>query len=317
MPQLSTSRVRPWLIALAAVAIAGSIYLPHVRGSPIGGQNDFDQTWLAARLLLAGQDPYAVIRPGGPQGTDYPYFYPLTAAVLALPFALVPLDAARWVFVTLGAGLLGYAIGRHRPWLWPMLLGLPFLTAILSSQWSPWLTSAMLVPSLGFLAAAKPSAGLVLLARASSRRQVMLLGAGVLGVVAMSLAADPSWPLKWRDALAGAPHFRPLVVRPGGFLLLLGLLRWRDPDARMLVALAVIPQTGLMYEALPAVLVARNRLEAVALALLTQVAWFAGQFVLAPRTGFAAVSWINGTVVVWACLLPALALVLLRKRSES
>jgi hypothetical protein len=85
----------------------------------------------------------------------------------------------------------------------------------------------------------------------------------------------------------------------------------------MLLALAVIPQTGLMYEALPAILVARTRLEAVVLALMTHVAWFAGQYVRAPGTGFMAVSWVNGTLVLWGCLLPALVLVLLRRRGES
>ena len=313
----TAARFSPWLIALAAAAIANSIFLPHAHGSPIGGQNDFDQSWLAARLLLEGQDPYGVIRPGGPQGTDYPFYYPLTAAVVTLPLALVPLEAARWMFVTLAAGVLGYAIGRHRPWLWPMLLGLPFLTAVLSSQWSPWLTAAMLVPGLGFLAVAKPNVGLAVLARASSRRELLLLVGGGLAVVALSLAADYVWPLKWRDAVAGAPQFRPLIVRPGGLVLLLGLLRWRDPDARMLLALAVAPQTGLLYEALPVILVARTRLEAAALALMTHLIWFSGQYVPAPGTGFTAGTWVSGTLVLWGCLVPALVLVLLRRKPRA
>jgi hypothetical protein len=193
-----------------------------------------------------------------------------------------------------------------------MLFGMPFITAMLSAQWSPWLTAAMLLPWLGFLAAAKPNAGLAVLARTSSRRELLLVGGGGLLMLALSLAADPGWPLKWRDALAGAPHFAPLVLRPGGFLLLLGLVRWRDPDARMLLALGLVPQTGLMYEALPAALVARTRLEAVALALLTHATWFVGRYAPVPDPGFRAVSWVNGTYVVWGYLMPALALVLLR-----
>lgn len=44
----------------------------------------------------------------------------------------------------------------------------------------------------------------------------------------------PHWPVDWLDALRGAPHYAPPVQRPGGFLLLLAFLRWRQPEARML-----------------------------------------------------------------------------------
>lgn len=297
--------------ALAGVLLATFIWGTQIRSTPIGDSNDFDQVWFAARTLLNGGDPYALIQPGGPQGTPYPFYYPLTAAVLGLPLGAIPLELARWAFVALGAGVLGYAVGRHRPWLWPIGLSVPLVIAIRSSQWSPLLAAAMFLPSLGFLAAAKPNVGLVILARVTDRRPAILLVAGGLGIIALSLAADHEWPLKWRDALAGAPHFQPILFRPGGFLMLLGLWRWRDPEARMLVALACVPQTGLFYETLPALTVAKTRLEAAILAVLTHLAWNAGAFV-PPITEFAAQTWWAGLLSLWFILLPALGMVLYR-----
>ena len=56
-----------------------------------------DQIWFAARALFAGQDPYVVIGPGRVFSFPWPFYYPLTAAVLGLPLALLPLTLARTV----------------------------------------------------------------------------------------------------------------------------------------------------------------------------------------------------------------------------
>jgi hypothetical protein len=55
----------------------------------------------------------------------------------------------------------------------------------------------------------------------------------------------------WLDALAGATLSVPPITRPGDFLLLLGLLRWRTLEGRLFAALALVPQTTVIYEALP------------------------------------------------------------------
>jgi hypothetical protein len=306
---------RPALTALAGAALATFVWHSWVQGSALGSlSNDFDQLWFGARVLLAGGDPYAVVRPGGPQGTDFPLYYPLTAVLAAIPLAPLSLDAARWAFITLGAGLLGYVVGRHRPYLWPLFLGMPFLIAAESGQWSTYLTAAILVPALRITAVAKPNIGVAMLARLDpgEARDVLLKG-GILVAVLLSLLVDVAWPSKWLHALGESDHFSPLVFRPGGFLLLLGLLRWRDPDARMLLALGLVPQTGLLYDALPAIVVARTRGEALGLAVLSHAAWYGGAFVN-PET-FADRSWSVGTLSLWGVLLPALGLVLWRWRT--
>jgi hypothetical protein len=103
--------------AIAAAALAAFVWHSWVQGSALGGNNDFDQLWYAARALLRGQNPYAVIQPG--TAFAWPLFYPLTAVLSVVPLAWLDVDLGRLAFVALGAGLLGYAIGRHRPHLWP------------------------------------------------------------------------------------------------------------------------------------------------------------------------------------------------------
>ncbi len=101
-------------------------------------------------------------------------------------------------------------------------------------------------------------------------------------------------------------------MRPFGFLMALGLWRWRDPEARMLVALSLVPQTGLLYETLPALTVARSAKECGVLVVISWVIWHSGSLWPA-ASNFAENSWVSGMQSL--CLLvPALTLVLWRTR---
>ncbi len=305
----SSERRRGFAFAVLGAGLASFILVTLNQSLPRGGL-DFDQVWWAARCILEGSDPYEVIRP---PNFYFSLYYPLTSALLALPLAPFDFREARLLFVALSGGLYGYAIGRHRPWLWPTFLGLPFILFATGGQWSALLSAALLLPWLGFVAVAKPNLGLAVLAGMRSRRAAMLLVGGSLLVLVVSLIVDPGWPLAWLEALRRSTHFRPLILRPGGVLMLLALWRWRDPDARLLLALAVVPTTGLPYDLLPAGLVARNRLQAGLLSLLTQIAW-----IVAPgypaREPYAEWSWQAGIATLWGSLLPPLALVLWRAR---
>lgn len=295
------------VFAALGAAFAASLLIALNQSRPLGAI-DFDQVWWAARSVLIGADPYEVVRP---PRHYFPLYYPLTTAIAALPIALPDYRAARLLFVALSGAAFGYAIGRHRPWLWPSFLSMPFILFASGGQWSALLGAALLLPWLGPLAAAKPSLGLALLAGARSRSAATVLVAGCLVFVVASLVLDPQWPGKWIGALQQSTHFRPLILRPGGVLLLLALLRWRDPDARLLLALAAIPTTGVPYDMLPAALVARTRKQSALLALLTQLAW-----VVAPAfpttEPYAEWSWRVGLVTLWSGLIPPLVLVLWR-----
>ena len=107
------------------------------------------------------------------------------------------------------------------------------------------------------------------------------------------------------------PFRLPAVGRPGGFALVLGLLRWRRPEARLLVALSLVPQTLFIYDALPLFFIPRRASEAIALVVLSHFG-----FLMAlnqPNVGSVdAQIMVVGNWVVWCLFLPALLMVLLR-----
>jgi hypothetical protein len=271
---------------------------------------DVDQDWWMARQLLAGHDPYEVDRVQRVFATLV--YYPLTAAVVVMPLAVLPLEWMRVVFVTGSAVLFGYAVAITRPHLWPALLGTPFLISLVSAQWAPLLVSAMLFPAAGWLAAVKPNLGVVMLAGARTRRDALILVGGGLIVFVISLAILPQWPAGWLGALEHSTHFKPLIARRGGWLVLLAALRWREPEARVLLALALVPVSGLVYDLLPVYLVCRTSRQAGLLSIITYIPWFS----ISHAHGLAQQMWIEGERQLWFVMLPALAILLWRSIPE-
>jgi hypothetical protein len=288
-------------------------HLVAFRHAPLGDV-DFDQVWQAALALRAGEDPYTLIGPGLAYPFGWPLYYPGTAAVLALPFSQLPIGLARLAFVAGAGGVFGYAIGKYRAYLWPVFLSAPFLFGARNAQWAPLLTAAMLIPALGWLAAAKPNLGVVVLLASKTRRQAWIVVAGGAVLCAVALALDPNWPRAWLHVVESADHFKPLLSRPGGWLMLLALLRWRSPDARLLLGLACVPVGGMFYDALPAFLVTRTRREALVLAVLSLVASIGVGFD-PTAADWSEGSWRTGQLVLWGILLPAMALLMLRKEA--
>lgn len=82
-----------------------------------GYAGDFTWAWRAARLWLAGRDPYLDpgLHPIFPYPFDAPLLYPMPAVVIALPFALLPAWMAGTAFFALSAGTLAYVIARTEP----------------------------------------------------------------------------------------------------------------------------------------------------------------------------------------------------------
>jgi hypothetical protein len=72
------------------------------------------------------------------------------------------------------------------------------------------------------------------------------------------------------------------VTALGGPLLLLAALRWRRWDARLLLAMAIVPQTPAIYTVLPIGLLSLTRMQALLFCLSTHLA-FAAQFWFVPR----------------------------------
>jgi hypothetical protein len=256
----------------------------------------------ATAALLRGDDPYRWIATHRPQ----PLYYPLPALLILAPLGWLPQAVFHVVWSAIGGALLGLAASR-RPGLAPVLLSAAFMSAAVEGQWSPVLTAGVVLPGLAALWIAKPSLALPLGVGwpfAIREHRPAIIGSILL--LALSLAILPSWPAAWLEAVSGSTHHAP-VMRPGGFLLLLAWLRWRQPEARLLGTLALIPHTVGLYEVVPLFLCCRSKWEGYALAGLTYLAAF-----LAPhRPGMSLTVGAEGwPVMLLLVYLPALALTL-------
>jgi hypothetical protein len=289
--------------AAAALGLVGGIFVLLSASSPHPPHTDWSQIYAGARVFLAGGDPYTTVR-----HDQYPSFYPATAYLLAAPLAWLPFLWAAALWAGLGTWACSTALFRRGPWALLALGSAPFLNALLLGQWSPILVGATAVPWLVGAWAAKPTIGAALFAAYPSR---LALGLGAI-LVALSLALQPDWPAHWLAAFGNAAHLRTPITRPGGVLLLLGLLRWRQPEGRLIAALAVVPQTSMAYELLPLFLIPRTGREMGLLVILSQLAFV----VAVSLPGIDPANDLAGTLTrqwpVWlaGCYLPALAFVL-------
>lgn len=302
--------VRRVILATAVALAAGALSHAYRVANPSNLPSDFAQAWAAARGWRSGADPYQVVGPGRSFEWQFPLLYPLPAVIVALPFSMLPLIWADACFVAVGSWLFVWALTRERlsnPSL--LVLGsLAFLFVIQTAQWSPLITAAALLPAVAPLWICKPTIGAALLV-AYPRWKSLVFGV-VFALV--SVLVRPSWPREWLDALAAAPHIAPLIQQTAfGPLVLLALIRWRRPDARLLVALACVPQTPLLYEAIPLFLIARTYAEAAVLAVLTFVAWAWWQS-SGPFASYAAAMAVSGRLMVWCLYLPCTIAVLRR-----
>ena len=143
-------------------------------------------------------------------------------------------------------------------------------------------------------------------------------------LLAASLLVMPSWPVRWLAAAHGGVHPMPVLqLAGGGPLLLLAWLRWRDPDARLLGALSLVPQTIAPHECFVLFLLCRKWWEGVILTLLIGVAYTVAMSLKAGHAGpsfttggqeyIAQQMAANGPVFTALVYLPCLAAVLLRR----
>jgi hypothetical protein len=290
---------RRYLLPLAGGAWAAAIAMLSLRVQ-LTSVPDFVIFWTAGRALVHGADPYQAV---AALDRGYPFFYPMPAAMAMVPFGLFSWPTALILFMALSGGLLGLAALRHGRGLGPALLSAGFLNAVVEGQWTPLLVSAAVLPWVSPLLVTKPSIGLALWTWRPSRVAV----AGGAALLALSIAIQPSWPGTWLAALRATNHVAP-VLRPGGFILLLALLRWRTPEGRLLAALACVPHTSSLFETLPLFLIPRTRLQGYALACLSFAALATKQYTLSGATLEAKIAsgWPALFVFLW---LPALVLV--------
>jgi hypothetical protein len=299
-------------LAIAASMLSGFRAFLWVTGD--AKSRDFDQVWFAARSLFAGQNPYREIGPGLQFDWPAPLYYPLTAAIAVTPLSVFERHLAAIIFAAIASGAFVWAATR---WSLAPAVVITSASAALAAetvQWSPLLGAAYGIPWLGALLIAKPTIGFAVFAARPTRAALI----GVVALFAISLALMPSWPWEWIAALhhtslgmkGGTPYFAP-VGSAGGALSVLALLRWRRPEARLVLALACVPQTPLLYETVPLFLVPATLKEGGVLWLGSWVAalWLSR---LGPYDNDAARFAVSATAIGWCLYFPCVLMILRR-----
>jgi uncharacterized membrane protein YjjB (DUF3815 family) len=185
-----------------------------------------------------------------------------------------------------------------------------FMIAAGAAQWSPILTASMGMPPLAFIYAAKPTVGFALFLNSTRRAQAYAIIGGCI-FVTVSLAMAPHWPVDWLTSLHTAIQVAPPILRFGGIAVLAVALRWRRPEARLILALACVPQTGSWYEVLPLFLVPATRREMMILASVSSLGWILQDFVMTARNEAEFNAQVGSLMVAFA-YLPAVLMVLRR-----
>lgn len=315
MQQRLTTPLPIWAATLIAVAVGlwSGWTAAHI-GQP-GYMSDMDQVWFAARAMLEGRDPYALIGPGREFAWDWRFYYPLSAPAVLLPLAWFPVEVARVVIGAGGGAGLAYVLARRQPVALLLFASKSYALNIAFVQWSVLLTLALFVPAVGIIFAVKPTHGGAIAAGYHRWRDVRTAGLAATVPVALAFAFDPGWVPRWLAVLETADHFRPFITFPGGFLLLLAALKWRRWDARLLLALSIVPQTVVQYGALPLLLIPRAWWSQVLLVGCTYLPAF-----LLAREPFASQGVTTetvGLVTLLTVYAPALVMVLTRPNANS
>jgi hypothetical protein len=122
-------------------------------------QQNFTWPWRRPASAAGGKSVF-----GNQPSGEYPYqtyfYYPLPAALAALPFAGLPPYPAGALFFGLSSGLLAFAISKDGWRGMHIFLGAPYWVALAVAQWSPLMIAAALLPGMEALLLCKPNIGL-------------------------------------------------------------------------------------------------------------------------------------------------------------
>jgi hypothetical protein len=276
----------------------------------LGAVSDFVPVWYGAHSLLHGINPYTSFGPGRAFNYDWQLYYPAPAFVAALPFGFLTEPQAAMVFAALASGLLAFGVTRDnwdRSWIF---LSASFVTAARIAQWPPLVGAALFLPAVGAILVCKPHFGAAVLVSTPSMKTVKtaLVAGGIL--VILSFVVLPGWPKDWWSSVQTGTHLNAPITRPAGFLIALALLRWKQPEARLLLAIACLPQSSSWYETLLPLLVARTKREMQVMVFASGIGYLMQIVLLDQKLEIARTD--VGILIVVFIYLPALAVVLRR-----
>jgi hypothetical protein len=321
MPNLPSVRTR-FLVALAIGLASGAFtYLLQSRHPEILAY-DWTFHWRAGRAVWGRLNPYLVVVPTGPYPYSYYWFYPLPSVFLALPTAWLPAVWSSAITVAACGGILAFAVTRENYARLPLFLSSQFMMGAAAGS-SPMMlvTAACAWPAMQWAISVKPNLGLA----AFISRPTWIAVYGSVAMCALAFLVEPTWPWFWLrqifamkggDSHTVLGHIVPIMV-PGGQLVVLALLRWRRPDARLLFAMACVPQSMTFHDVLPLMLIPKTFRQSLIMGLLSFVAFFLALPILRNEPDMATMFHETAPFAVWFMYVPALVLVLLRPNEAS
>ncbi len=290
---MGSMRIR--LLIASAIGVGGGVFCWYFMVRLRIGAGDFIWAIQAARDLLARKQPYA----------NPSQLYPLTAALFGLPFVAVKPEIAAGIFYGISSALLAFGISKRGYHHLFIFFAYPYWAGVLTAQWIPLLMASAFFSFLAPVSLAKPQIGVPVGLTYYGRKGIALC----LLVALVSLVIMPHWISLWLAQIGRYSRFIPLMVLPGP-LLLLALFRYREPEGRLLLLAAIMPQRWF-YDAFVLWLIPRTRKQIIFTAGLSWIPgiwrWFN------PPHSFTQVGrWI----VIWM-YLPMMVVLLLREPSQS
>jgi hypothetical protein len=286
------------LFALVAGAVAWRAqYVAHAAGS------DHVILQRAAKVFLAGGDPYQIGAANQLPTVWWRFYYPLPSIVLGLPFVWLPPEQTAIAFVVCSSFLLGWCLTRDGFERVSLVLSVPFLAAAQFAQSSPLILALALVPATRALAILKPNIGLAIFAWRPAWRNVLIAAA----LFAVPIAFWPKWPEHWLISVRSSPAHHAPALTGIGAIALLSALRWRRPEGRLLFVMTIVPHGLFFYDELPLWLVAETRREAMVLTAFSWAGWLAWNIASPGPNVVDSATW-----AVASLYMPALVMVLRR-----
>ncbi len=238
-----TAAGRRIINAIIVAALTGTLcalYNPDIAGKLV----DMRWSFNAIRDVLAGLDPYR----HEPSVNMIPY--PLTAAVLVLPWALIPGSIGLALLFGAACGVLAYGVQRDgETWRLMMFLTPCTLLASQYAQWSPLVMAALYYPAMSLYFPAKPTLAIPV---ALSIRWKWQYIAAMAGVVVLSLLLKPDWPFVWVAQTRSYGGVIPALTFIAPLALIAALFWWRtgSPTARFFTLMCLTPQHRYFYDQL-------------------------------------------------------------------
>ena len=235
--------IDPYSVFIAiSIGLACGYVCYIARGRIFPGPGDFNWALDFARAILSGEDPY-----------DFPpsnlkVGYPLPVAFFGMPLMMLPGRLAGTVFFGISAFLLAFGIlSKGKKWQLLIFITFPFFDALIFAQWSPIITASWFIPIIAPLfVLIKPNIAIPIAINRITKSGIILASV----ILLISLIIYPTWPLRWLQTTGDYEYIIPFITMPLGPILLLSMICWYDPKARLLLGLSLVPIRGA-YDLVP------------------------------------------------------------------